>query len=226
MIDPKTSTHLAFLQDHIRGCIVLYQIFLSECQNGFHRDDRKIILLLDAYVFQLGRVCNLMEPSRKGPRYAAAIARGKALRELLGVNEGELGHIRSIRNRIEHIDEDIDDYLETGPSGIIQVITDTDEEVAQFRITTPDRPDAVGSAFRSIACKSGTFTSGSASVSIPATLDDLASLAASVSRLSASRDDAVSKEFRALAESIALHRTNFAVEVGDALSVRGYIQTN
>lgn len=182
--------------------------------------------MLDAYVFQLGRICNLVQPSRRGERYRSAIARGRALRELLKIPDDALEHLREIRNRVEHIDEDIDAYLKRGPSQVVQVVVDSDEEVSELRIRTTDRPGVESVPFRSLAAATGRFTSGSVSVDLKETLGDLAFLAFRVLAWMGDREDDGAREFRVLVDQIDGFRIGYEEQIAKPLSDCGYVHVS
>lgn len=113
--------------------VLMREQFLKLVVDEEQRQSTMVWMSLQAALLQYGMASKFLFPIRKHP---TSIARGKALRDELGVPDDSPLQNRDARDALEHFDERLDRCIEQPNSGILQVVHGNR---AEYQFLKPER---------------------------------------------------------------------------------------
>ena len=105
------------------------------------KQDRYCWAMIQSFLGHAAMVSKFVDPPRRTP---ASLARSTAIKSSLDISETSCVLDRTARNNVEHLDERLDDWIEAGPNGMLEIVLDDRDA---FEYLSESRPMTGGAPF-------------------------------------------------------------------------------
>lgn len=129
----QMRVYLEEVADASQFGVLMREQFLTLVGDEAQRQSTMVWMSLQAALLQYGMASKFLFPIGKNP---TSIARGKALRDELGVPDDSPLQNRDARNALEHFDERLDRCIEQPNAGILQAVHGNR---AEYEFLKPER---------------------------------------------------------------------------------------